>query len=672
MRIRSIHLALASAVLATLVSCGGGGGSGSGSTSPGSGSSGGGSSATGLVPAAPSVGAVIAADATQFRVLRAGATWSYRGFDQLDGQSANGTVYADVVTHAAASGGTAEMLSNGNNEGSDTSVIVSAAGVVKTTVTIDPTGLGKPETFDDVELRSPVRIDDQYTVYDRHFDNGGSDFDGDGINDALDVAAWRRVVGTEVLDLHHRRQVSTVRVDETLRLRVRYSRDGSYSSVIEIVQSTWYAAGIGIVRVRSDRPNQNVSSLRHITTEELLTWDGLSAGVGPLPPQAAALTAPATSSGAIAAIVEDASAFDDHVVVASSMVDTPTALGFALTSIDPRGRLLATRNYTPSAWSAGFLAPQQLLRLGSELRLVALIDNRLSMLSFDASGQLPLSAPVILTSDAVYGFDSVYARAAAGGSRFWLVWLATYNVGTTQVADLKVQGFDVAGVPATTAVVLEQAINPTTISNVRIATSAADPVLVSWTYSGASGGEGRYAAINASTGALLARRTGTQTGYPLDNLVLEPSASGPGLTLNSALDPASGVIVGVLLGAGYDPMRSSTASFASEIVSPRWLRPVQGFVARPVGSFGHLFEYVGLLAPQFAQDTLPVLQPTLVEVISSSTLAGSEVRLLARLPFAAAATYASQGVLQVPITDRVLIVSGVGASLSTTPVWRVP
>ena len=126
-----------------------------------------------------------------------------------------------------------------------------------------------------------------------------------------------------------------------------------------------------------------------------------------------------------------------------------------------------------------------------------------------------------------------------------------------------------------------------------------------------------------------------------------------------------------MLGPGYDALCSS-APFASEIVSPSWLRPVQGFVARPAGSFGPLFEYVRSIAPEFAQDPFPALLPTLIEVIPVSTLGGSEVRRLARLPAAAAATYASQGVLQVPMADRVLIVSGAGASLSTTADWRAP
>lgn len=235
---------------------------------------------SGLVPAALAPGAVLHQDALVLRPLRAGAVWNYRGVDDRNGDPSTAIIYETATSQVEVDGVLREQASNLYADGAAVSSVFIEGGNVLLRESADFIDNGADEHLDTIELRSPVRVNDQYVVLDRHFDDVGEDFDGDGRNDELDLAVWRRVIGEETLELSNIRPVRAVRVDTELRLRVRYSSDGSYSAVVRIAEGVWYAPGIGIVRRRLDRPGTDVPAIRHVAVEELVTWDGVSEGVG--------------------------------------------------------------------------------------------------------------------------------------------------------------------------------------------------------------------------------------------------------------------------------------------------------------------------------------------------------------------------------------------------------
>jgi len=172
-----------------LSACGGGGGGSAGGN-------GGGDSPTGLVPATPALGATLLADATTLRPLRAGAEWQYRGTRQ-SGTSVLNT-YATTTRHAAAAGGGVNETQQGGIAGPEPdSVTISAEGG-RLVAREGGAFLGLPagEQLVTVELRSPVRVNDQITLIDRSGLPAG-DLDGDRLDDTSQVAAWSRVVRWE-------------------------------------------------------------------------------------------------------------------------------------------------------------------------------------------------------------------------------------------------------------------------------------------------------------------------------------------------------------------------------------------------------------------------------------------------------------------------------------------
>lgn len=269
------------AVLAvTLVACGGGGGG----DAAGTGGGGAGTSpsvpvsASGLLPAAPQKGAVLYADPTLLRPLRAGAVWTYNGTHSSQSQTGT-TAFTDVVTQTAASTGVTETASNLFNGGAgNTANVYAAGGRIINVSTIQFSVNGPLQPLTDTELSSPVQQNDQSTVLDQHITDSGLDADGDGKQDVLDVALYRLVVGNEQVEIPNHAALTAVRVDQVLLVRATFSSTGKQSSVVKSVQSTWYAAGIGVVRQRVTTPT--TSGVDDVDDEVLLSWDGVTEGLG--------------------------------------------------------------------------------------------------------------------------------------------------------------------------------------------------------------------------------------------------------------------------------------------------------------------------------------------------------------------------------------------------------
>jgi hypothetical protein len=239
----------------TLGACGGGGGD---SSAPAP-------QTSGLVPAAPALGATLVSDATALRPLIPNGVWTYQGTES--GAGAPSVTYTNTVTHQAAAGGAvSESGTNQANLGSYTQSVSHRSGEVHISSTLD-LGNGQSETADQLELRSPVRVNDQVTILDAGGLDLGSDLDGDGRNELLDIASYSRVIGQETIDLVNNPGISAVRVTTFVVARVRATRgqSGTDTSTVD----TWYAQGIGIVRINTDLPT--TTGARRLTSETLVS-----------------------------------------------------------------------------------------------------------------------------------------------------------------------------------------------------------------------------------------------------------------------------------------------------------------------------------------------------------------------------------------------------------------
>jgi hypothetical protein len=647
-----------------LAACGGGGGGGGGSSPPSA------AVKSGLIPVAPTAGEVLEADAAALRVLRPAAVWTYHGVDVPYGNQGLPTIYTNVVTHTGAPVGVSEHSSNLFNSGADVSNVQAAAGTVKVPGTVQPvSGIG-PDAIDGLELRSPVRTDDLYAIYDKHFDDGGQDFDGDGIHESLDVAIWARVVGAEVVDLAHRRQVRAIRVDTTLNERVLYSKSGTYSNVVEIVRRTWYAKGIGIVKMQLDQPGPNIPSVRQVTTEVLDTWDGLTEGVGYLPVQTAV---PGSTMGSVSISAPiGAAAFDDHAVVMSYIPDAILAEGVRFTMIDFKGRVLSSVDQHGMNVASQRFLPNQLLRVGGELRLIVTVNDGLALLGFDATGNSLTRPLTMLLPGAAFAAnaDGQTVQAAAVGSRIWLMWLSP-NVdaqGNSSAGDLKLQQFDASGTPIGSPSILEGGIVNGALRSIQLS-AASDRTIATWGIGSNTGGQ-RYAVADSASGALITVKSllpaaPAQTGYPF-YYGLQPLALGSGLALAYLSDSSSGAVAGVELDASFDPIRSVSGTLGNEVLSQSWTLPTY-YPALTATGLGRI--WIGIdgsakLWPEDSQAT-PVQQLSELTPGAGALASTGSLKLLAQVP-----DFRAYFVL--PYSDRLLVFGTRSTDLVTTVVWRQP
>ncbi len=258
---------------AALAGCGGGGGGGGEGGGPGPGPV-----TSGLVPAAPAVGSVLAADATAWRPLRPGAEWIYAG-TQTDG-AAPARAYIARTRHAAAATGVTETVDAADGEPPAVLGITAEAGQVRVSDPGFDGLLPAGQAFVWVELASPVRANEQRTLLDLGDIDLATDLDRDGRNDRSDVAAWITVIGFEELRIPAQATpLRTLRVDTTAAVRLRLTRDG-VQPVQRLEISTWYAEGIGVVRVR-ERDVVTGSVRDHA----LQFWNGVTRGLGLFGPE---------------------------------------------------------------------------------------------------------------------------------------------------------------------------------------------------------------------------------------------------------------------------------------------------------------------------------------------------------------------------------------------------
>jgi hypothetical protein len=242
---------------AALAACGGGGGDDDG-----------GDQGTGLVPDAPALGATLAADATTLRPLVPGGVWQYSGTNP------SGDAYENTVTHTAAVSGVTESGTNTLDTGAGSVHVVEINGQIVQPDPQDADGDGVADIANLVELRSPVRVNDQIVALDERIPGLVPDVDGDGQAEYFDLAIYSRVIGEEDVALDGLPTQHAVRVDHIVIGRVVLSKDGTRLPSVSSTQSIWYAPDLGIVRRRLDAPADDGLS-RDVTDERLTGWSGL-------------------------------------------------------------------------------------------------------------------------------------------------------------------------------------------------------------------------------------------------------------------------------------------------------------------------------------------------------------------------------------------------------------
>jgi hypothetical protein len=647
--------------LATALGGCGGGGSGSGSgtpiTTPVAPPA-----VSGLVPAAPTIGATLYADAASLRVLRAGALWRYHGVEKPAGELATDfNSYTNTVTQDASGSGVTESATHMYNEAAGSEPIRYEGGAYIATNKIGYAGDILVQDVDVIELRSPVRINDQFVGIDKHIADIRTDLDGDKVNEALDVAVYSTVIGEEILDLPNRRQVKAVHVDLRFRARVKYSKTATFSPVHESLQSTWYAPGIGIVKLRQEEPNNTASLPNRVVTELLENWDGLTEGLGHAATVVATAPAGSSLSGPPLQYVGDVVGFDTSAVAIGQIPDQPSNEGLAVAQLDARGKVVAARTYARTDLFPGtdFFWEPHAIRVGNEVRIFAHTGNQqLSMVGLDASGQRIVRPAVQVVNDAQMGNDNdrTSYRVASDGTGVWIGWLRATWDGQTSNRWLVAQHIDANGValgPVRTAT------SPASFDMSRLNMALDGSRLAFSWYASNLQPSWRLAMIDTGTGAGV---TDQVLGITFENCrFLNTVALQQGLAMTCS--DLSG-IAAVRLDANGKPVLLPGATLETSKLQAPWLLPTRGHAGVYGGASGQLIASVlqdGQFWPEGRSD---LSFTTLFETAGTGPLAASEPLLLARI--------APAVVVQtlVRIGNRVLVVGADSAgNMNTTVVW---
>ncbi|MBQ0932688.1 hypothetical protein KAK07_08910 [Ideonella sp. 4Y16] len=420
-----------------------------------------GDTTSGLLPTAPAVGATLHVDATVLRPLRDGTVSVYRGRTINSGAT---TEYDNTVTQSVSGTRLLDQASNDLGQGPATAdPVVVANGRVTMNTSMPWTDGGPQNPFELVLLSSPVRLGERHVAIDKRYTDVGTDLDGDKLNDQMDVAIWTLVKSEDTIDLPQRSDVKAVRVDTEIRLRARYSSDGSTSDVVSATVSEWYAPGLGLVRRTLDLPG---SIPRAQAEEVLVTMDALDTGLGYTPLQVQVGASGSPVAGQTLPEPRAAAAWDSHAVVATSIPGRRASEGLAFSQLDARGQVIKTAVFR----SQDILEPGnavvdvQLLATPDALLTVLSSSRGSRLLRLDTTGQTRLDAgSVALVSGPLEAdYDRVLTTATVVGNTLWLAWIAPDGQ-NSQFEDLYTQfmrAFDLRGVPLGPVLRVATSTNP--------------------------------------------------------------------------------------------------------------------------------------------------------------------------------------------------------------------
>ena len=550
--------------LAGLLSCGGG------SSAPSS------SPANVLIPPAPVAGEVLYADASVLRPLRNGSRYVYRGEDRPQPLSIP-IVYSNSVVQSAGNGGSdvAEVSSNWFQQGTDSSVILSSNGSVRSRQVVDFGAGGPAPTVEAIELRSPVRASDQYTVLEQRFEGALPDIDKDGKPEAIDVAAYRRVIGNESVTLRHSGSFVALRIDYIARARVQRSADLSFGPIVELVLSSWYAPGIGIVRQRYTVPTPGGEP--QVRDEQLLTWDGLSEGLGFMAPTLA--TVPQESPAAPGAHLPALFAADRSGSGAIVLTAVPAELGYSGTTLSRlNGRGQVTQSRVFKGWNPRLAT---LLAVGDEIAVVQQSPDwfgyRLAAFDAGLEPRTDVQGAALDLGPTDPDIGSVIVNAVAGdGLRVWVLYARVRSDRLGGGAQLLLQAFDTSARPIGPSHELDNL----TLSKrwpTSSLTAADGRVVVTWSRFNALGDVNQLYAVFESPDSTPAIHTlADNIVNPYPNVHARIARGDVTFAWSGFLDAANTTsrpeeqLRGVTLGLDEAPQRSTSGTIDNEIVSGTW------------------------------------------------------------------------------------------------------
>ncbi len=638
---RSSFAAALAALL--LAACGGGGGGGGSTASPPPGGAG----PTGLVPAAPAPGAVLRDRAADLRPVAADARWHYRFNDYA------GPGPGRFVVSSAAGAGAAVVETASDDPQSPTTVSVDAAsGSVSITSDLVLATGAAPIRVQGFELRSPVRTNDQYVLLDRRITASGLDFDGDARQDPLDLAVYRIVVGVEAVQLPNgMAPMSAVRVDTVLSARIFPSAGGT-AQTVGSRQSTWYAPGLGAIRLAT---HADPGTARLYDDETwLIGFESGNAGWGAIVRDSQYLP----GSGGVVGRVDSAVKVADGVLA--------TAANHVV-RLDRGGRVVAAVPYAQIGSTGRLVATTGGVRLMSggstAYRIVPLADD---------GSPVPNAAPaeIDLTAlEAPNTFVQVIGLVPSqGGGRFWLVWQRQQVVSGTSFTDLRVRGHDADGRPATAVLTLPMAggfLGTTTFG-----TRADDSPLLAWTES-QGGTPANPQALVGADGQV--RWTSSQPGTGLPGpCCLFPLADGTGTWLTWRVDTGSNgfAVYGVRLDeAGrFVGVATDAGAWTSQRVAglDEWFS-----AALPLGftaAEGRFFATARVNASPFADSAFPPQHLAFAEFDPGTGALAADLRQLRRIPLDPLVE--RPDVAPIVFADRVLLLASDGAALRPVVAWR--
>lgn len=671
-RIAFAPLALAAL---TLAGCGGGGG-GDGAGGAGGGGS---TSVTGLIPTAPTPGAVLHADASTLLALRPGAEWHYRG------RQGNGTRFGVLVNHSGSAGSATITRSSTANDDNDAISVTSGAGLVSARETLQLSPNVPPEDITYPLLRSPVRQSEQLLQIDRTGVPTGSDFDNDRVLDTADLAAYSVVVGNEPVDLPDlQRSVTALRVDSTYMVRVKRSSDGAGLPVITFTESVWYLSGVGVVRRTTSEPGPDASRLE--TDERLVYWDGLGEGMGALPPKQVR----ATPTDAALGVAWSAVRVGDRALVATALDRSSFAdvnAGLALTALDAAGNLLASRSYPA-------------LRPGSRPQPLLPVAGGVAMLITEPGGY---ADPFNTVNLRVHRYDTAAQpvgdaagfllpvsnvlenrfSAAADGQQLWLLWV-DFDA-TSRSVRLWLRAFDSSGTPLAPARLLASRTGMASVAatyNALQLGAAAGRLMASWTdQSDFAAGTTMSYALQLGSSAPVVRSLGpilyssTPVLLPLLSEQRQVLAWRGALSFGTFSNIDDRLLRSVSVADDATLARTSSGSLDLEV-----LGSITG------GGTGTLFDgagfvdgarYVGVAKTRArmlpAVDSFDADYLELQSWQGAAALAGTvptvEKRRLERVGFSTPVSFGSQ-LMVLPFDDRFLALGYNAAGLTATPVFK--
>lgn len=519
-----------------------------------------------LIPAAAHTGAVLHADASAFRPLRAGSVAAYRGSFRQPGTTQEKAYFNTTTQSASPVGGVIERLSNQFNGGpAETALALLSGAVISKDVFELPDGADTPLSYP--ELRSPLRQREQTVILDRHADDSGIDVDEDGVADAMDIALYSKVIGIETVVLPNLPSVQAVRVDTVLLARLCPSSTGECGAPVQLTQKVWYARGIGIVRASSDVPSENGLAIG-FAEERLTAWDSIDQGFGAREPRH--LVIPANSPYRPGERLQ-VGAFTTGFAFANHGLLWLDA-GFSnsvFARLDRDGNVLAAHEVPglqasaclPLQHASGIICVKTDLGSFGSLLLTALdTDGRLI-------GKVD-GKRVDLISGRVAGRSQSHAAAAAGDT-VWIAWVCSYRDPTTpnfqMRAAILLRAFDTEGNPRsdekTVAVFDDDGRAGLGIMSL---SAKDDRVLLTWSRRADAGSTASYAATSVNSGVQHHElASGAWLGPVFGAGLL---GSGGVLWWASLLDPFSNPtsLAGVRLDGAFGVIRGRSGSFDNE------------------------------------------------------------------------------------------------------------